>query len=75
MFKNFFASNTIRGILVVVFAQMLPVLGPIIGLSFTAADGQDIIAAADEIITAVGLLYATYGRIVADRPLNLKIND
>ena len=75
MFKNFFASNTIRGILVVVFAQLLPTLGPFIGLSFTAADGQELIGAVDEIIMAGGVIWATYGRVVAKGPLNFKIND
>lgn len=71
MFKNFFASKTIHGILAVVFAQLLPTLGPFIGITFTAADGQAIIGAVDEIMTALGLIYATYGRVVADTPLKL----
>lgn len=54
-------SKTFLGLAVVTAAQFAPVFG----LSFNADDGNAIVSAFDQIITAAGILLALYGRFEA----------
>lgn len=59
--KSFFASKTIWGAIIAILGTVLPVLG----LNFTAADGQLLLSTIDELMTIGGALFAMYGRVVA----------
>ncbi len=67
MDKNFLSSKTIQGILITV----LPIILPLIGISFSADDGAVLSQNIDAIISAVGAIWATYGRIVASGSISL----
>lgn len=65
--KWFLQSKTIIGILIPVLVQVLP----LVGVSFSAEDGQLISNFADQLIGAAGLALAIYGRWVAKDQLSV----
>ena len=67
--KSFFKSKTILGVATTVFGQFLPVLAPIVGLDFTAQDGQAVIIS--DIVTGAGVVLTVFGRVAASGPLTL----
>lgn len=69
--KSFFKSKTILGVATTVFGQFLPVLAPIVGLDFTAQDGQAVISGISDIVTGAGVVLTVFGRVVASGPLTL----
>ncbi len=67
MEKNFLASKTIQGI----FITVLPIILPLIGISFSAEDGAMLSQNIDAIISALGAIYAFYGRMKATVDIKL----
>ena len=63
--KSFFASKTIWGSIVALAATILPLLG----FDFSTEDGSALTSAIDEIIAALGVIYAIYGRVVATKAI------
>jgi putative chitinase len=69
--KHPLASKTIQGALTALLGMALPVLAPLVGLQFTETDGQDALTAISQVVTAFGVLYSIYGRMVATRRISL----
>ncbi len=67
MKKFFLKSKTILGVLIMVTTN----LGPLVGLSFGADDAAMVTADIDAILTALGGLLATYGRVKAKSSLSI----
>ena len=59
--KGFFASKSIWGSIIAMAATILPMLG----ISFTAADGAEVSGWIEQIIAIGGAALAMYGRVVA----------
>ena len=60
-------SKTFLGLLITV----LPVLAPILGFSFGEGDAEFVSQGADQLIQAVGVLVAGYGRFAAKSPVSI----
>ena len=65
--KIFYKSKTLIGVVVAVLPQLLPVFG----LSFSADDAVLINGTVDAVISAVGGLFAVYGRFVVSESLRI----
>ena len=63
--KGFFTSKAIWGSIISVAATVLPMLG----ISFTAADGAEVSGWIEQIIAIAGAAFAMYGRVVAKKQI------
>jgi hypothetical protein len=69
--KHPLRSKTIHGALTALFGMALPALAPLAGFAFTADDGREVLDALSQMLTAAGVLYAIYGRVVATRRISI----
>ncbi|WP_372570349.1 hypothetical protein [Ruegeria jejuensis] len=66
--KSFLTSKTVWGAIIAI----LPQLALIFGFQFTEADAADLQEKVSAIISALGGIYAMYGRVVAKEQIGLK---